>query len=395
MSPEGRRRPRVHFTPGQGWLNDPYGVIHAGGQYHLFYQHNPAATVWTEALSWGHATSPDLVLWTEQPIALAPEPGETGCWSGSVVAGPDGPTLFYTRMEGGGQVARATSTDFATWQRAPATSVIAERPPGVVEMRDPAVRADDEGGWIMVLGARLAGAGSKGGEGGEGGTGGKGAGAVLQFRSADTRGWTYGGVLSSGAEDEMWECPQFFPLGDAWVLIVSVPGAGVRYAIGAYDGVRFTPRASGDFSRGAQMYATTTFLDTSGRRCAVSWLRERDDTAPAGSPWSGALSVPWVLTVRGDRLLAAPHPDLDRYTVDGGTGLSVDGDRITDGGDVLLDLPAGGEITVIVDADLVEAAVEGVSGVATARRTGPGEAGARLLRFATGPGGHPDDHASN
>lgn len=373
-----RRRPRVHFTPRQGWLNDPYGVIHTGGLYHLFFQHNPAATAWAPALSWGHATSPDLVLWTEQPVALTPAPGEAGCWSGSVVTGPDGPTLFYTRMENGGQVARATSTDLTTWLRAPAASVIGERPPDVVEMRDPAVRADGDG-WVMVLGARLA----------------SGAGAVLQYRSPDTRTWAYDGVLVSGAGDEMWECPQFFALGDAWVLIVSVPGGGVRYAIGAYDGVRFIPRTWGDFARGGQMYATTTFLDTAGRRCAMSWLRERDDTAPPGSPWSGALSVPWVLSVRGDRLLCAPHPDLDRYTVDGGTGLRVDGDRVGDGDDVLLDLPAGGEITVIVDADLVEVAVEGVSGVATARRTGTGEAGARLLRFASGPGGQPGAHASS
>jgi beta-fructofuranosidase len=380
MNPEARRRPRVHFTPRQGWLNDPYGVIYADGRYHLFFQYNPAATVWDTALSWGHATSPDLVLWTEQPVALTPGPGEAGCWSGSVVTGPDGPTLFYTRMENGGQVARATSDDFATWRRAPAASVIAERPPGVVEMRDPAVRAA-AGGWLMVLGARLAG----------------GTGAVLQYSSPDTRTWSYDGVLTSGDgdRDEMWECPQFFPLGDAWVLIVSVPGGGVRYALGAYDGVRFAPSARGDFARGGRMYATTTFLDTAGRRCAMSWLRERDDAAPSGSPWSGALSVPWVLSVRGDRLLAAPHPDLDSYVVDGGTGLRVDGDRLVDGEEVLLDLPPGGEITVIADADLVEVAVEGVSGVATARRTGAGEAGARLLRFATGPGGHPDAHASS
>jgi beta-fructofuranosidase len=369
------RRPRVHFTPRQGWLNDPYGVIHADGQYHLFYQYNPAATVWDAALSWGHATSPDLVLWTEQPIALSPEAGETGCWSGSVVAGP---VLFYTRMEDGGQVARATSDDFRTWTRAPATSVIAERPPGVAEMRDPSVRAEGDA-WVMVLGARL--------DSGEG--------AVLQYRSPDTLSWAYGGVLTSGDQAEMWECPQFFPLGDDWVLIVSVPGGGVRYAIGAYDGVRFTPRGRGDFAQGGLAYATTTFLDTAGRRCAMSWLRERDDTAPAGSPWSGALSVPWVLSVRGDRLLAAPHPDLDRYVVDGGTGLRVDGDRILDGDEVLLELPPGGEVTVIVDADLVEAAVEGASGVVTARRTGAGDAGARLLRFATGPGGQPGTHVSS
>jgi sucrose-6-phosphate hydrolase SacC (GH32 family) len=63
-------RPQFHFTarqwtyhelnPGmreEGWLNDPNGLIHLDGEYHLFAQR------WNKC--WIHAVSRDLVHWTE------------------------------------------------------------------------------------------------------------------------------------------------------------------------------------------------------------------------------------------------------------------------------------------------------------------------------------------
>ena len=41
-----RHRPRIHFTPAAGWMNDPNGMFFLDGEYHLFYQYYPDSTVW-------------------------------------------------------------------------------------------------------------------------------------------------------------------------------------------------------------------------------------------------------------------------------------------------------------------------------------------------------------
>lgn len=65
-------RPQIHFTPEKNWVNDPNGMVYYKGTYHLFFQHSPNATVWSD-ISWGHATSKDLVHWERKPIALFPD----------------------------------------------------------------------------------------------------------------------------------------------------------------------------------------------------------------------------------------------------------------------------------------------------------------------------------
>lgn len=62
-------RPQFHFSPEKNWMNDPNGLLYDDGVYHLYFQYNPGGDTWG-AMSWGHATSRDLLHWTEQPVAL-------------------------------------------------------------------------------------------------------------------------------------------------------------------------------------------------------------------------------------------------------------------------------------------------------------------------------------
>ena len=92
-------RPQYHFLPPEHWMNEPHGLLHYDGQYHIFYQHNPQGPYWHQ-IHWGHAVSDDMVSWTDLPPALPPTANSVspdGVWSGSAITGPDGiPALLFT-----------------------------------------------------------------------------------------------------------------------------------------------------------------------------------------------------------------------------------------------------------------------------------------------------------
>lgn len=292
-------------------MNDPHGLVFFNGEYHLFYQYNPTGTDWQHHLSWGHATSSDLVRWTERTPALDPLPDEVGLWSGSVVIA-DVPTMFYTRPHnddwGHGQVVAARGdADLSEWNR---VGIVIDGPPDASfrDFRDPQVRRDGDV-WKMTIGAGrrdLAG------------------GCALQFSSGDLLHWDYDGVIASEPFDpharinhgQVWECPQLLPIDGEWMLTISameMEQTYIRqlYAIGSYDGIRFKARTWGDFGHGRIPYAMTTFTDAAGRPCAMAWLRESVAEVPSGSPWTGAQSVVHELRVSGDQVLAPFHRNLD------------------------------------------------------------------------------------
>lgn len=66
-------KPFFHLTAPHGWINDPCGLGYdpTTGLYHIFFQWNPWGNDWGN-MSWGHATSVNLVSWE-----ISPEPAMT------------------------------------------------------------------------------------------------------------------------------------------------------------------------------------------------------------------------------------------------------------------------------------------------------------------------------
>lgn len=285
-------RPVYHFLPPKNWMNDPNGLIHFRGAYHLFYQYDPLSPDGSNPKLWGHAVSGDLVRWKHLPVALrADRPfDQGGVWSGCAVDDGAGATALYTGVFPEVQVA-AVSRDagLETWEKPEGNPVIAAPPPGlqVVGFRDPFVWKEGDD-WLMVVGSGVKGKG----------------GAILLYASKDLRSWTYLHPAAAGGPDdgEMWECPNLFPLGDRWVLTTSLlPMVRTFAYVGDWSDRRFTPQHRSELDAGGSFYAPQSFRDARGRRILFGWLREMRGGGPQkAAGWSGVMTLPRILTLRPD-----------------------------------------------------------------------------------------------
>ncbi|WP_318212773.1 MULTISPECIES: glycoside hydrolase family 32 protein [unclassified Streptomyces] len=316
-------RPRYHFTSPGGWLNDPNGLSHWNGVYHLFYQYNPLAPA-HHRIHWGHATSTDLVTWTDEPVALVPGttgPDRDGCWSGVLVDDGGVPTLVYSGRHGQRELpcVATGSPDLRHWTKDPGNPVIAAPPTGldVTAYRDHCVWR--EGAlWRQLVGSGIRGRG----------------GTAFLYESADLRDWRYVGPLLVGDASEggatdldwtgtMWECVDLFRVGDVDILAFSAWDEGATlhplYWTGRYSEDRFEPTALHRLDYGRNyFYAPQSTRDAHGRRIMFGWLQEgRGEEATARAGWSGVMSLPRLVTPGADGTLAqAPVPELERLRRD-------------------------------------------------------------------------------
>jgi beta-fructofuranosidase len=304
-------RPHYHYLPPANWLNDPNGVIHWNGQYHLFYQYNPHEPIHTN-VHWGHAVSADLVHWSDLPIALTPTPGSPdadGCWSGCAVDN-GAPTLIYSgHRDGQERPCLATShDDLRTWEKYAGNPIIPSPPDlDLVAFRDHCVWKEGDT-WYQIIGSGISGVG----------------GTALLYRSPDLLHWDYLNPIYVGDKNQtdplwtgsMWECPDLFPLGNKHVLIVSVWDNRHTYYpiyfVGDYAAHTFSPELPRKLDFGASFYAPQTMRDAQGRRLMWGWLREgRDVEAQRAAGWSGVMSLPRILSMRSDGMLGVePAPEL-------------------------------------------------------------------------------------
>ncbi len=286
-------RPAFHFRPPTLWMNDPNGTIYLDGFHHVFYQHNPYGDSWGH-MHWGHARSKDLVRWEHLPIALWPSKaeGEDHVFSGgAAVDGTGNLTLFYTSVGAGrpNEQWAALPIDEAgnAWKKHPDNPLITVDPPGGPTfgdgMRDPFL-FEAEGRRFMVIGADTK------------------TESVLPLYEAkedDLADWDYLGILWSTPKVAMEfpECPNFFQVGDRWVLLLS-PYRAVEYRVGSFDldSLRFKPEVEGLLDASDQFYATNMAVDPDGRWIVFGWVRG----FPEGRGWNGCLALPRILTIGPD-----------------------------------------------------------------------------------------------
>ncbi len=317
-------RPQYHFSPEEGNLADPNGLVFFEGEYHQFYQQNG---------QWAHAISTDLLHWKHLPIALSyDELGQS--ISGSAVVdwkdtsgffgGKPGLVAIFTNTKEGieSQSLAYSKDNGRTWEKYKGNPIIQN--PGIKDFRDPKVFWHQETKkWVMVVSTNQ---------------------SVSFYGSSDLKKWKF---LSKFGEDQgshaaVWECPDLFQLpvdgnskNKKWVLHVSVGdnaetnGSTAQYFIGEFDGKHFLNDNKKDTvlwtDFGKDFYAAQSYSDLpteDGRRIWQGWMSNwRYPYQSPTKPWMGSMSIPREVSLQtikneGIRLVQRPIKELESLRVD-------------------------------------------------------------------------------
>ncbi|MEO1029808.1 MAG: glycoside hydrolase family 32 protein [Bacteroidota bacterium] len=304
-------RPQYHYTSKVNWFNDPNGLIFHKGLYHMYYQYNPKGTQWGN-MSWGHATSKDLIHWKEHEVAI--HMTEHMIFSGTTAIDTNNDSglcnskdcmiAAYTSFEyeldadnniqniAQHQSLAVSHNDGYSFEHYKGNPVLDIRSK---EFRDPKIIKHGTH-WIMLV--SLADQHQ-----------------IAFYNSKDLKHWTEVSRFGPlGDTQSVWECPDLFPLkiGDTtkWVLTLSAghpQGHGfyaMQYFIGAFDGETFIPDPL-NYPRyldyGKDFYAGITFAHTNTEDYVtmMAWLGCHVYTKDTPTTnWRGAMSLPRALRLK-------------------------------------------------------------------------------------------------
>lgn len=302
VSGQDPQRPQYHVMPPSNWMNDPNGPMYFNGIYHLFYQYNPNAAYWGD-MHWGHAVSKDLVHWQNLPPALYPDkPYDTGgVFSGSATIVNGAPILIYTGI---GPVPSQCIAEplnindplLLNWTKPPQNPVIPQSPPGLNldGYRDPTTAWQSGDSYYIAVGAGISGT----------------QGMALLYETNNFLNWTYLHPLyqstNVSVSGDMWECPDFYPLGEQYVFKASTSN-GDMWFVGDYNQSQMFSQINQGLYDYGKFYASKTFNDTrNDRRILWGWVAEMDSQDSANARgWAGLQCLPRELTLTPDNKVAA------------------------------------------------------------------------------------------
>ncbi len=290
-----RYRPTYHFVVPEDYAMpaDPNGAVFWNGRYHLGYLYQEQGVH-----CWGHLSSLDLLHWRHHPPSLFPTPDspEEGIFSGNCFVNKQGEaTMLYHGVKTGNCIATSADPELDSWQKLPGNPIVPVENKDVWrEAAQLPYASWDPHGWL------------------EGDTyyaifGGK---RPAVFKAQQLDRWSYvGDLFAHGVEgvslSEDLSCPDFFPLGDKWVLMGISHELGCRYYVGSWHNEQFHPELHEQMSWADNtMFAPESLVDPKGRRILWAWIFDQwDEATKAASGWSGVFSLPRELWLGEDKRL--------------------------------------------------------------------------------------------
>ena len=274
---------------------------------------------------WGHATSPDLYHWTNQPIAIHPPNDHSQVWTGSAVIDSNNTSGFFPDQTDGVVAIYTLNTPTKQFQE-----IAYSRDGGYTftrydgnpvidlnlrDFRDPKV-VWYEDHWVMAVAFSTE--------------------VVIGiYTSPDLKHWTHSSNVSHVGVIGVYECPNLVSVpiwadgkatGElAWMLIISTgatqDGTITQYIPGLFDGYTFKPFDDAgrltDFAK--DNYAGQYFFGTKpDETVSIAWANNWQYTGKTPTDregWKWAMSLPRLnyltkLPERGWDLISIPY-DLD------------------------------------------------------------------------------------
>ena len=272
-------RPEYHHSPEYGWMNDPNGMFYLNGEWHLYYQFGPYASVWNN-MTWAHSVSRDLIHWEHRADALKPD-ALGSIFSGSCVVDHNNTAGFgegaiialYTSACEVQTQSLAYSLDGGeTFTKYEGNPILTSN---IVDFRDPNMFWNEESGkWNLILACgqemRIYTSDN-----------------LIDWKEESRFGRTY------GCHDGVWECPDLMKLPvegvneEKWVLFCNINpggpagGSATQYFVGDFDGRNFrldNPKRYIDGKAlwqdyGKDHYAAVSFSNApGGRHTMIGWM---------------------------------------------------------------------------------------------------------------------------
>ncbi len=299
---EDYTRPAYHLVSPEGKLGpaDPNAAIFWKGRYHLHFIF-PGG--------YAHVSSVDMVHWRWHPMTRL---GSGRMNSGGCFMNKDGAVTMIYNDSGLGdinQLAFASDDDLEQWSAAYPMKWTTRpgQDGGLVSNWDP--DGWREGNTHYALFGRHPFQGGK---------------EATLLKSADLKTWEYAGpFLTREMPDvtrspdiklnEDISCPNFFKLGNKWMLLCISHNQGCRYYLGDWKNEQFFPESharmnwclsdgmvAGD--HGGEFFAPESLLTPDGRRVMWAWCFASSRSG-GNELWDGIMSLPRELSLPADGVL--------------------------------------------------------------------------------------------
>lgn len=336
---------------GDSLPGDPNAAFYLDGTYHLHYI---LGHPWNGkgSFCFVHVTSPDMLHWTWQRTELQPAFTGHGMFSGTGFLTKDGKpaAIYHGQGSGKNQIAIAKDRQLSGWEKPyPVDVRNADGTPAKINHWDPDCFLIGDTYYAISGGEK-----------------------VPLLKSKDLKTWSLVGDflqhdLPDVAFGEDISCPNFFPIGNRWMLLCISHSLGCRYYLGDWDAKaeQFVPQSHGrmNYRREDQslfgtrqwrvdFFAPESLLTPDGRRVMWAWLASLGRTD--GKMDSRTIqSLPRELSLPADGILRIkPLRELESLRFDPVTLENVVIDKITH--DIPLTSAPTGKKIATIDSDAFE-----------------------------------------